>query len=135
MRSFIKGEIYLFECDMRGRNVNYDGYKNSQGGKERPFLILTQEKWNNDNKNEGMYALPLTGGGEGNVFSIPVKEEFFENPVDFGKLNRSIILCDKICRINEKDIFKKNCKKQSRIQINFCNQAKNKIKDFINMNI
>lgn len=138
MTTFTKGEIYYFTCDERGCSTlcGYcKGHKNSNKGVERPFLILTSREWNEKNRNEGIYALPLTGGGSGNTFSVPIVEEFFENSTEFVKFRNSIILCDRICRINEKDLLKKDgqkiCPKGGKIRITFCNQAKNQMLQFI----
>ena len=135
MREFNKGEIYLFECDKRGRNTNCDGYQNSKGELHRPFVILTHKLWNKIEENDGIYALPLTRSGKGNAFSVNINEESCKDMEDARRLSGSVILCDKLCRICETDIHQKDTSRKAELTFQACQNIKKKIKDFVHENI
>jgi hypothetical protein len=101
---FLPREIYYVNCDQRGRNTNYDGFLNSNNGKERPFLIISGIKLNNSCKNDGIYALPLTSSGKGGAFAETFDNESLESGGNYISFSTSVILCDKICRIGSCDL-------------------------------
>jgi hypothetical protein len=90
--------VYFFDCDKCGRCTHCCGEKNSNGGSERPFVILSDSEWNSKNDTE-LFALPLTKRGTGNTFSITVGEDTFEEASARFAFSGSIICCDKLCKI------------------------------------
>lgn len=95
--------IFYFQCDERGRNTKKDGFKNSNGGLERPFIVLSDLNWNKKNNNDGIYAIPITGSGNGTTFSYTIGDDTFEDSTIGISLIGSIVLCDKICRVSHTD--------------------------------
>ena len=132
--NFESKTVLYFECDQRGRNTRFDGFKNSKKGYERPFLILSNKEYNEKSNNDGVYAIPLTNKGKGNNFSYTISDDTFEN-IDYNlktNFKDSIILCDKICRLSRSDLSKFKSRKIV-LRTNEFYQIRNKINSFINV--
>ena len=125
-----KGKIYFFECDQRGRNTRNDGFLNSNKGYERPFVIISSEMWNKSQRNDGMYAIPLTKSGSGNTFSFSLGNDDIKDSKEFVG---SIVLCDKICRVSERDKYVKHFT-NAKLGYQAISAIKNKINQFIRTN-
>ena len=124
----------FFDCDQRGRRTRCSacGVRNSNNGFERPFLILSSESWNTQNNNDGIYALPLTKSGKGNVYSYTVGKDTFDDMQVFNQFKDSIILCDKVCRISKKDLSP-GVTTKVKMKYAAYNTIKNSVKKFMDM--
>jgi mRNA-degrading endonuclease toxin of MazEF toxin-antitoxin module len=102
--SFEQKIVFYFDCDQRGKNTHCCGVKNSSGGFERPFLIVSDQIYNKSCNDDGVYVVPLTTKGSGNNFSYTIGNDTFEDSSIAQALKDSIILCDKICRVSRTDL-------------------------------
>lgn len=114
---FDRCSIVYFDCDQRGRRTRCEsncGFKNSSGTFERPFVIMSLKTWNKNIKNDGIYVLPITSK-LGNAYSLTLGSDIIldKNLINFKD---SKVLCDKLCRVSEKDLSKGT---NSSIKINY----------------
>ncbi|MFT4309655.1 MAG: type II toxin-antitoxin system PemK/MazF family toxin [Candidatus Woesearchaeota archaeon] len=129
-QGFEHKSVIYFKCDFRGRNTEYDGYKNGKGGLERPFLIISGTTYNAENNNDGIYALPITSAGEGHTFSHQIASDDLDYPEKGRSLIGSVILCDKICRVGHQDKWSEQTY-GIKVRYNSMNTIKNKMNEFI----
>jgi len=133
--SYNNREVFYFDCDQRGKNTRCKcGARNSSGGYERPFIILSNDSWNKKEDYDGMYVLPLTTSGEGGVHSHTLREDNFEDKKQAEGFNGSIILCDKICRVSKKEKSGPRTQK-AKLDTKTYEIIKNKIDKFMEENL
>lgn len=131
MTEFDKGQIYYFTCDKQGKKVGCCGYKNSSGTVERPFVIVSHKTFNNREKNEDIYAIPISSRSRSsNNFDVEITPDSFQGPWKKTKIHGNI-LCDKLCRLRQKEIYSKNKDMNGILTNQTFDQIKTKTRQFI----